>query len=72
MVAISRPPPAFADAPLDITSVATGERFGRIYLDRYPNPLEFGKTRSRFSDPRRRIDANRFGVLYLGATVTGW
>ena len=28
-----------------------------------------GKTPSRFSDPRRRISENRFGVLYLGATL---
>ncbi|MES0214072.1 RES domain-containing protein [Mesorhizobium sp. C280B] len=24
---------------------------------------------SRFSDPRRRVDANRFGVLYLGDSL---
>ena len=28
-----------------------------------------GKTKSRFSDPRQRLQANRFGVLYLGATL---
>ena len=44
-------------------------RFGRIYPGRYPDPLGFGKTPSRFSDPRRRVAANRFGVLYLGETV---
>jgi hypothetical protein len=38
-------------------------------MDRYPDPLGFGKTPSRFSDPRRRIPENRFGVLYLGETV---
>lgn len=27
------------------------------------------KARSRFSDPRRRVDANRFGVLYLGSSL---
>lgn len=56
-------------ADLKIHTVPAGQRFGRIYLDRYPDPLGFGKTPSRFSDPRRRIDANRFGVLYLGETV---
>jgi RES domain len=50
--------------------VAVGERFGRIYMDEYPDPLGFGKTKSRFSDPRRRVEANRFGVLYLGQTLT--
>lgn len=42
--------------------------FGRIYLNAYPDPLGFGKSPSRFSDPRRRIAANRFSVLYLGGT----
>lgn len=63
------PPKAFASARLEIHTVPPGRRFGRIYMDRYPNPLGFGKTPSRFSDPRRRIAANRFGVLYLGETV---
>ena len=39
------------------------------YLGRYPDPLGFGKTPSRFSDPRWRVATNRFGVLYLGDTV---
>ena len=47
----------------------SGERFGRIYLGRYPNPLGYGKSPSRFSDPRRRVPANRFGVLYLGESL---
>jgi hypothetical protein len=46
-----------------------GERFGRIYLSRYPDPLGFRKTKSRFSDPSRRIEKNRFGVLYVGSTL---
>jgi hypothetical protein len=63
------PPEGFAGASLRIYDVPPGQRFGRISLGRYPDPLGFGKTPSRFSDPRRRIDANRFGVLYLGETV---
>lgn len=35
----------------------------------YPEPLSYGKNATRFSDPRRRIPENRFGVLYLGATL---
>ncbi|WP_141697770.1 RES family NAD+ phosphorylase [Bradyrhizobium yuanmingense] len=31
--------------------------------------MGYGKSPSRFSDPRRRIAANRFGVLYLGETL---
>ena len=63
------PPKGFAGASLELHEVPAGQRFGRIYLRRYPDPLGFGKTPSRFSDPRRRIPANRFGVLYLGDTV---
>ena len=64
-----RPPPAFAGARLVLHTTAAGERFGRIYPDRCPAPLGFGKTPSRFSDPRRRIERNRFGVFYLGETL---
>lgn len=64
------PPPAdFANAILEIETVPAGQRFGRIYLDSYPNPLGFGKSPSRFSDPRRRVAASRFGVLYLGGST---
>jgi RES domain len=45
--------------------------FARIYPQRYPEPLGFGKTRSRFSDPRHRSEDRRFGVLYLGSTLKG-
>ena len=64
-----RPTKAFADAALDLASVGAGERFFRIYPDRYPDPLGYGMGPSRFSDPRRRPDHGRFGVLYLGASL---
>jgi hypothetical protein len=63
------PPEGFAGVDLRIYLAQADLRFGRIYLGRYPDPLSFGKTPSRFSDPRRRVAANRFGVLYLGETV---
>ncbi|MCC5982604.1 MAG: RES family NAD+ phosphorylase [Oceanicaulis sp.] len=63
------PPKGFASSSLQLHVVPAGERFGRIYLGRYPDPLGVGKSPSRFSDPRRRIARNRFGVLYLGETV---
>jgi len=63
------PPAGFETASLHLHVVAPGSRFGRIYLGRYPDPLGFGKTPSRFSDPRRRKATNRFGVLYMGDTV---
>ena len=68
-MATLRPSAAFACTALDLTTVAPGTRFGRIYHWRYPDPLGIGKTPSRFSDPRRRIPANRFGVLYLGSSL---
>lgn len=63
------PPAAFGTRPLQIHTVNPGERFGRVYLGKHPDPLGFGKTPSRFSDLRRRIAANRFGVLYLGESL---
>lgn len=68
-MAAKDPPATLANSRLELHTVAAGARFGRIYLGRYPDPLGYGKSPSRFSDPRRRIDANRFGVLYLGDTL---
>lgn len=63
------PPPDFARAKLEIETLSRGRTFGRIYWSTYPDPLGYGKSPSRFSDPRRRVDANRFGVLYLGDSL---
>ena len=66
----SREPPAgFARAALELARIAPGQVFGRIYDPRFPDPLGYGKTRSRFSDPRRRNAETRFGVLYLGSSL---
>jgi hypothetical protein len=64
-----KPPAAFAKSDLELHTVRPTERFGRIFLGRYPNPLGYGKTPSRFSDPRRRAPTHRFGVLYLGESL---
>lgn len=64
-----KPPAGFENAPLDIEVVPAGRRFGRIYASAFPDPLGYGKMPSRFSDPRRRDAAKRFGVLYLGDTL---
>lgn len=64
-----KPPAEFAKAKLELEIVPVGRRFGRIYLGAYPNPLGYGKSPSRFSDPRRRVASNRFGVLYLGQST---
>jgi hypothetical protein len=63
------PTPAFASVALDIKTVPAGAEFGRIYRKTFPDPLGFGKNPSRFSDPRRRVADNRFGVLYLGSSL---
>jgi hypothetical protein len=63
------PSSAFASVALDIATVDARKRFGRILFSRFPNPMGFGKTPSRFSDPRRLVPANRFGVLYLGSSL---
>jgi hypothetical protein len=64
-----RPPDDFAKQNLFLYKVGGDESFSRIFMGRYSDPLAFGRTPSRFSDPRRRIAANRFGVLYLGQTL---
>ncbi|MER9858477.1 MULTISPECIES: RES family NAD+ phosphorylase [unclassified Mesorhizobium] len=64
-----QPPPDFARAKLEIETIPRGRTFGRIYWSTYPDPMGYGKSPSRFSDPRRRLDANRFGVLYLGDSL---
>lgn len=63
------PPSGFATVALDCAVVDAGARFGRIYFSRFKDPLGFGKSPTRFSDPRRRLPANRFGVLYLGSSL---
>jgi len=65
------PPTDFARAKLEIETIPLGRTFGRIYRSTYPDPLGYGKSPSRFSDPRRRTAANRFGVLYLGDSLKG-
>jgi hypothetical protein len=63
------PTPAFAATTLDLAVIGPGDIFGRIYRQAFPDPLGYGKGRSRFSDPRRLVNANRFGVLYLGSSL---
>jgi len=68
-VALRSSTSAFRDVALETTTVAASRQFGRIYMERYPDPLGFGKTQSRFSDPRRRVARSRFAVLYLGSSL---
>jgi len=64
-----RPTSKFRNVKLRTATIPANKRFHRLFLDIYPDPLGFGKSPSRFSDPRRRIVANRFGVLYLGESL---
>jgi hypothetical protein len=43
-MARTRPPKSFAESTLDLATIAVGQRFGRIYHQRYPEPLGYGKT----------------------------
>lgn len=63
------PKPEFQSITLDLAMISPGEHYGRIFASRFPDPLGVGKTPSRFSDPRRRAAARRFGVLYLGSSL---
>ncbi|WP_027038869.1 RES family NAD+ phosphorylase [Mesorhizobium ciceri] len=63
------PPSDFGRAKLEIETIPSGQTFGRTYWGSYPDPLGYGKSLSRFSDPRRRAATNRFGVLYLGDSL---
>ncbi|MBV8453970.1 MAG: RES family NAD+ phosphorylase [Deltaproteobacteria bacterium] len=41
-----------------------------MYSSRYPDPLGFGFSSSRFSDPRIKLpEKDRFGVIYLGSSL---
>ncbi|MSP00134.1 MAG: RES domain-containing protein [Acetobacteraceae bacterium] len=63
------PSAAFNRVILEKAIVPAGARFGRIYEARHLDPIGFGKGPSRFSDPRRLVARNRFGVLYLGSSL---
>jgi hypothetical protein len=52
---------------LKLVELPPGSIWHHIFLDRFPDPLGFGFTPSRFSDPRKN-PALRFGVYYLGCS----
>lgn len=64
------PPAAFGTVPLETVKFPAGTVLNRIYPNSFLDPLGFGKTSSRFSDPRTTLpESGRFGVLYLGTTL---
>jgi hypothetical protein len=50
---------------------ATLTGYLRIFSARHPDPLGYGKSPSRFSDPRPIAARRRFGVIYLNSTLGG-
>lgn len=60
--------------PLSVAQLVTcpikaGTVWHHIFPDRYPNPLGYGFTSSRFCNPRRA--KHRFGVYYVAETFEG-
>ncbi len=56
-----------AASSLKLVQLPAGRVWHHIFLDRFPDPLGFGFTPSRFSDPRKN-PATRFGVYYVGGS----
>lgn len=59
------PPNDFARMVLNPVSIQLAS-FARLFRAKHPDPLGFGKAKSRFADPRPLPPTERFGVLYLG------
>lgn len=65
-----KPAKGFGSSAIELESVRTGLRWFRLYPSRYPNPLGFGFSPSRFSDPRIDFEErDRFGVIYFGSSL---
>jgi hypothetical protein len=55
---------------LNSASIKTGTKWFRLYSSRYLDPLGFGFSASRFSDPRVALpEKDRFGVIYFGSSL---
>jgi hypothetical protein len=69
-VARRLPPRRFESSEIELASVKTGTKWFRLYSSRYPDPLGFGFSPSRFSDPRVALaEKDRFGVIYFGSSL---
>lgn len=66
--ASDRPPNGFQSRPLDLSEIAAGSSWFRLYQSRFPDPLGFGYRPNRFSDPRTDLpEQERFAAVYLGS-----
>jgi hypothetical protein len=64
------PPKGFESSGIELASIKTGTKWFRLYSSRYPDPLGFGFSPSRFSDPRVALpEKDRFGVIYFGSSL---
>jgi RES domain len=69
-VARRLPPKGFESSEIELASIKTGTKWFRLYLSRYPDPLGFRFSPSRFSDPRVALpEKDRFGVIYFGSSL---
>jgi hypothetical protein len=69
-VARRTPPKGFESSGIELASIKTGTKWFRLYSSRYSDPLGFGFSPSRFSDPRVALpEKNRFGVIYFGSSL---
>jgi RES domain len=69
-VARRTPPKGFESSGIELASIKTGTKWFRLYSSRYPDPLGFGFSPSRFSDPRVALPKkDRFGVIYFGSSL---
>lgn len=62
---VARPPHPLTAAQLTGVQVPAGAVWHHIFLDRFADPLGFGFSASRFSDPRK-TPLRRFGIFYAG------
>jgi hypothetical protein len=64
------PPKGFESSAIELASIKTGTKWFRLYSSRYPDPLGFGFSPSRFSDPRVVLpEKDCFGVIYFGSSL---
>jgi hypothetical protein len=66
-MATNNPAPNDNSAQFVKRRIEAGAVYHHIFLDRHPDPLGFGLSPSRFSDPRRQVK-HRYGIYYVGAT----
>ena len=64
------PPKGFGSSKLELASIRTGTKWYRLYSSSHPDPLGFGFSPSRFSDPRIELpEKDRFGTIYFGSSL---